>query len=436
MTTNTNEESPVDQKKYELLLFLQEKNKRKKQKILWQNHPELVDKNKLYYTDQDKALIKQLLYNPIPPEYRAEYWFIITGAKLELKNNPGYYQKLKQLIQKNQNFPFIKTINLDMHRTFPSMQFFKNEENLTKLNNILKAFSLRNCSSIGYCQGFNYIAGQLLLVLNDEEKVFWCFTKIIEDYLPYDFYLKFTGVRVDMAIMHSILVKKLKFIDENQELNLCINNLVSRCFISLYSEIVDIGILQNIWDIFFIYGDTILFRTFIFIAFFLCDKKFKKYNIETVHAELTKKLKQIKTNDLLNYFLLIDKNINDSYIKENRKIKKYNIYKQNGQFDENYWEKGTICDIKSPFCYYNNVINDITKFSEYKIFKLKQNTNKNDNYFSDIFKKDKFDNNNNNKNDNNNENDIKNEICVVSFDDILIERMKHVCKKENQIKEE
>ena len=155
-----------------------------------------------------------------------------------------------------------------------------------------------------------------------------------------------------------------------------------------------------------------------------------------MHAELTKKLKQIKTNDLLNYFLLIDKNINDSYIKGNRKIKKYNIYKQNGQFDENYWEKGTICDIKSPFCYYNNVINDITKFSEYKIFKLKQNTNKNDNYFSDIFKKDKFDNNNNNKNDNNNENDIKNEICVVSFDDILIERMKHVCKKENQIKEE
>ena len=59
MTTNTNEESPIDQKKYELLLFLQEKNKRKKQKILWQNHPELVDKNKLYYTDQDKALIKQ-----------------------------------------------------------------------------------------------------------------------------------------------------------------------------------------------------------------------------------------------------------------------------------------------------------------------------------------------------------------------------------------
>ena len=166
-----------------------------------------------------------------------------------------------------------------MHRTFPHIPFFKNEENLKKLSNVLNAFSLRNCSSISYCQGFNYIAAQLLLVIEDEEKVFWIFTRIIEDYLPFDFYLKFAGVRADMAIMHSILVKKLDFIDKNEELNLCINNLISRCFISLYSEIVEVEILRNIWDIFFIYGDPILFRTFKFIAFLLCDKKFGKYKL-------------------------------------------------------------------------------------------------------------------------------------------------------------
>ena len=47
-------------------------------------------------------------------------------------------------------------------------------------------------------------------------------------------------------------MKKLDYIDKNEELNLCINNLVSRCFISLYSEIVEIEILRNIWDIFFV----------------------------------------------------------------------------------------------------------------------------------------------------------------------------------------
>jgi len=423
MTTKNGEENIVDQRKYELLLSLKERNIRMKQKLLWIENKQLLSEDKLYYTKKEKELIKQLLYNPIPPEYRKEYWFIITGAKLEYKNNPGYYQSLQKLLANNNNFPFIKTITLDMHRTFPHMETFKKEENLTKLSNILKAFALRNCSSIAYCQGFNYIAAQLLLVMEDEEKVFWTFTKIIEDYLPFDFYLKFTGVRADMAIMHSILVKKLDYIDKNEELNLCINNLVSRCFISLYSEIVEIEILRNIWDIFFVYGNVILFRTFNFIASLLFDKKFKKYNIETVHEELTQKLHQIKGNDLLNYFLLIERNINSSFIEANRRIKRHQVYKQNSQFVETVGDPSNKCDLNSPYCYFNNIINDINKFSEYKIFRLKQNTKKFDNYFLDKFKDENF----NNKN---NENTIKNEICIDSFDDILIERMEHVCNKE------
>ena len=423
MTTKNGEENIVDQKKYELLLSLKERNIRMKQKLLWEENKQLLSEDKLYYTSKEKELIKQLLYNPIPPEYRKEYWFIITGAKLEYKNNPGYYQSLQKLLANNTNFPFIKTITLDMHRTFPHMETFKKEENLTKLSNILKVFALRNCSSIAYCQGFNYIAAQLLLVMEDEEKVFWTFTKIIEDYLPFDFYLKFTGVRADMAIMHSILVKKLDYIDKNEELNLCINNLVSRCFISLYSEIVEIEILRNIWDIFFVYGNVILFRTFNFIASLLFDKKFKKYNIETVHEELTQKLHQIKGNDLLNYFLLIERNINSSFIEANRRIKRHQVYKQNSQFVETVGDPSNKCDLNSPYCYFNNIINDINKFSEYKIFRLKKNTKKFDNYFLDKFKEDNIDNNND-------ENTIKNEICIDSFDDILIERMEHVCNKE------
>ena len=427
MTTKNS--NVLDEEKYELFLAKTEKNRRYKQGILWKSHPELVAEDKLYYNDKEKALIKQLLFNPIPDDIRGKYWFISTGAKLEYKNSRGYYQKLKRLIEKHNNFPFVKTISLDMHRTFPHIPFFKEEDNLTKLSNILKAFALRNCSSIAYCQGFNYIAAQLLLVIGDEEKVFWTFTKIIEDYLPFDFYLKFSGVRVDMAIVHSFLVKKLDFIDKNEELNLCINNLISRCFISLYSEIVEINILRIIWDAFFIYGDVILFRTFKFIAFLLCDKKFKKYNIEAVHEELTNKLKKITSNDLLNYFLLLEKIINNSYIKENRKLKKDNIYKQNNQYLESFGDNTIECDLSSPFCYFNNIINDITKFSEYKIFRLKQNTKKIDNYFLDKFNKD-------NLNNNDNENIIKNEIKEDSFDDVLIERMEHKCNEKKEIKKD
>ena len=140
-------------------------------------------------------------------------------------------------------------------------------------------------------------------------------------------------------------------------------------------------------------------------------------------------MKQITSNDLLNYFLLLEKIINNSYIKENRKLKKDNIYKQNNQYLESFGDNTIECDLSSPFCYFNNIINDITKFSEYKIFRLKQNTKKIDNYFLDKFKKD-------NLNNNDNENIIKNEIKEDSFDDVLIERMEHKCNEKKEIKKE
>jgi len=212
---NEEEKDKVDEKKYERLIAENERNKRKK-KYSWQNEEYKYLKEKLYYTQKDKDLIKNLLYNFIPNQDRGEYWFIITGAKLEYENNKGYYQKLVNLVEKNPDLPFNKTISLDMNRTFPNKPYFKkNAKNLKKLSNILQAFAIRNCASIGYCQGFNYIAAQILLVLDDtgetkeeteqkeakenipsknEEKAFWIFTKIIEDYVPYNFYLKFTGV--------------------------------------------------------------------------------------------------------------------------------------------------------------------------------------------------------------------------------------------------
>ena len=432
------EKDKVDEKKYELLIAGNERNKRKK-KYSWENEEYKYLKERLYYTQKDKDVIKQLLYNFIPNKDRGEYWFIITGAKLEYENNKDYYQQLNNLIEKYPNLPFSKTISLDMNRTFPNKPYFKNNtKNLKKLSNILQAFALRNCASIGYCQGFNYIAAQILLVLDDqnekkeetdkkdekeiEEKAFWIFTKIIEDYVPYNFYLKFTGVRIDIEVVHSILVKKLKFIDKNEELKLCINNLVSRCFISLYSEIVEDDFLRIIWDAFFIYGDVILFRAFVYIANVLCEKKFSKYNIESVHEELTKKLHKISKPDLLNYFLLIDPFVTERLVREYRKTKQKKIIEQNNQFKETF-DTNLKCDINTPFCLYNNC--DISHYSEYKIFRFKNNTKKYDNYFLD-----KFSNININS-------DGKNKIInkdEINFDNVLVERMKHCCinKKEEK----
>jgi hypothetical protein len=109
---------------------------------------------------------------------------IASGARLEMKNNPNYYTNLVDNFPLFVPSPYENQIMMDLHRTFPSDPFFKKEENIKKLNNILIAYSHRNIS-IGYCQGFNFIVGRLLKIFPKEvynisinrKKHFGCLSK-------------------------------------------------------------------------------------------------------------------------------------------------------------------------------------------------------------------------------------------------------------------
>lgn len=81
--------------------------------------------------------------------------------------NKDYYKDLITNYPDNIDCPYETQINLDLDRTFPLDPFFKEENNIKKLKNILLAFSRRE-STIGYCQGFNFIVGTILKVCEDE----------------------------------------------------------------------------------------------------------------------------------------------------------------------------------------------------------------------------------------------------------------------------
>ena len=127
---------------------------------------------------------------------------------------------------------------------------------------------------------------------------------------------------------------------------------------------------------------------------------------------------KISNPDLLNYFLLIDTFIKERLIRDYRKAKQKKIIDQNSKFQETF-DVNLKCDINGPICLYHNC--DISKYSEYKIFRFKNHTKKYDDYFLE-----KFSNNYINSDD-------KNKIVIkdeINFDDILMERMKHFCNKE------
>ena len=81
--------------------------------------------------------------------------------------NQNYYNNLLNNYPENIPSPFEAQINLKLGRKYPNDPFFKEKENIQKLKNILIAISRRE-TTIGYCQGFNFIVGKILKICKNE----------------------------------------------------------------------------------------------------------------------------------------------------------------------------------------------------------------------------------------------------------------------------
>ena len=396
---------------FEEILFKNEKSKRHKKKLTWKYYyKDLLSKDKIVFSEKEIKLIKDLLYNPLPNSQRRTFYLIASGAKREMLNNPNYYYKLLSIFPKKIPFPYEESIDLDLHRTFPEIDYFKDENNLQKLKNILMAFAMRNIT-IGYCQGFNYIVGKLLLIMEDEEETFWVFTQIAENYLPFDFYLKFTGVRTDAEIVKKIIKLTLNYTENIECIELCISNLITKCFTSLFSQTVNDEILHTIWDAFFIYGNIILYRAFIWVVYLLFDKNIKTAFIEDIHQILIERMQKENNTNSLNYFLMIYNRFNEEYIEHYRKCLSEKTLKENfiDSIDPNNKDK---CDVSMPFCLCNKEGNDVLRFSQYNILRCNEDYPYSENYFfSDFYK--------------NNKSNFSNSITI---NDLMIERQEHCCK--------
>ena len=126
-----------------------------------------MDRNKYNLTQFEKEKLKVLISFGTPDFYRSKLWILCSGAKKQINENPSYYNNLKKL---SLEVPSLcqAQIKKDIKRT---KNLGNDEKFYEKLENVLICYSIRN-SSIGYCQGFNFIVARLINVLKDEVKIF------------------------------------------------------------------------------------------------------------------------------------------------------------------------------------------------------------------------------------------------------------------------
>ena len=152
---------------------------------------------------------------------------------------------------------------------------------LEKLKNILMCYSIRN-TSVGYCQGMNFIVGRLLLIMDNEEQVFWIFIQIIEKILPLFYYSDLAGIIIQTTIIDTFISFYLKkfydfLLDNNFKLSL--NNFIHKWMVSLFAQALSPEMVYTFFDFFFLEGITCLYKGALFIMFTMQNIIFEQNNL-------------------------------------------------------------------------------------------------------------------------------------------------------------
>ncbi len=125
--------------------------------------------NKFSLTYEERDILKYLILQGTSDLCRLRLWLVCSGAQTEIKLNPSYYNDLLKLSKEVPSL-YSSDIEKDLDRT---NQILLKENKIYKemLKNILTCYSLRN-SSIGYCQGFNFIVLRIIEITQNEVIIF------------------------------------------------------------------------------------------------------------------------------------------------------------------------------------------------------------------------------------------------------------------------
>lgn len=391
-----------------------------------------------------KIIEKLFLSEELPQNLRLTFWYVCCGLdeSMKEKKNEKYYKDLVRAfnIMVKREHPFYiymrRKISLDIDRSFSNETIKTTKENVIQLKNILEAFTVRNVS-INYCQGLNGIVAYFLETTNfKEQESFYLYKKILEDILPYDYYLLGIGVQAEIIVLGKILEKFLPDLIEhlrNIEGDLLINNVFTNAITSLLIYKTDRNITNFLMDCFFLFSrlmedkdDEVYFIMYkIILAIFksIKDELMKCKNMSSVNGLLKFNIINQELMKKIIYNTFIDNEItkNINYIKKLRNEEVDKILSGKKMYFNFQNENNIACNVNYPLC---------VEEKDYSIPVDLYIIYRRANLFTDIkdidFEENKKELSDNEINDEKNENDDNDDDKIL--ENIIIERRKHYCK--------
>mmetsp|Transcript_17023 Transcript_17023/g.19011 ORF Transcript_17023/g.19011 Transcript_17023/m.19011 type:complete len:305 (-) Transcript_17023:237-1151(-) len=201
--------------------------------------------------NKSDKLLKGAVYDGIPQELREVVWFQLIG-NIHQDYTPLYHQlldlresiKTKDIYRKNE-----KLIDKDLHRTFTTLDLFKPGNILHEpLRNVLTAFIVHR-PDIGYVQGMSYLAGVLLMNL-DEIHAFSLFLSLSNwDILYYCFCFNMDKVNSFFSMFTNLLKIYTPYVSEIlEEENIAVSLFLFEWIITMFSSTFPTTVCFRIWD--------------------------------------------------------------------------------------------------------------------------------------------------------------------------------------------
>ncbi|KAK8504169.1 hypothetical protein V6N13_062528 [Hibiscus sabdariffa] len=204
--------------------------------------------------------LKKLIRKGIPPVLRPKVWFSLSGAAEKRSTVPeSYYNDLLMAVE-GMDTPATRQIDHDLQRTFPGHPWLDTPGGHAALRRVLVAYSFRD-SYVGYCQGLNYVAALLLLVMKTEEDAFWMLAVLLENVLVNDCYTNnLSGCHVEQRVFKDLLAKKCPRIAAHLEaLGFNVSLVATEWFLCLFSKSLPSETTMRVWDVLFYEGAKVLF---------------------------------------------------------------------------------------------------------------------------------------------------------------------------------
>ncbi|GFN18704.1 TBC domain protein [Aspergillus tubingensis] len=190
-----------------------------------------------------------LVLGGIPVALRAKVWSECSGASS--MRVPGYYDDLvKGTGGSEPDSSVVAQIDMDINRTLTDNVFFRRGPGVTKLKEVLLAYSRRN-PEVGYCQGMNLIAASLLLITPTAEDAFWLLTSMIEVILPEHYYDHgLLASRADQVVLRQYISEILPKLSAHLEsLGVELEALTFQWFLSVFTDCLSAEALYRVWDV-------------------------------------------------------------------------------------------------------------------------------------------------------------------------------------------